>query len=449
MAGVKISKLEGQISSIEETMAGALTKFGELGAANNKTWTLFARITSGSWAWRFQARLRAMSNFVELMNNAQKEANKEMLDGIKIRGKLDKAMKTTQKQMELIEAAQPLSAFDGIMEGLFRGDEVMAGLVAETGNWTDALQRAHNFYKDLNEQGKKSIEINKKGLFRYYGDKMGIPKISDIKGKIDSFGKKPEETRFGQVKRLGKGLLGLPGGATKKVFQGLGGFLKKVGSFAELGKKFLKPALIYGGVILLGLMLVLKWLVKAGPHVMEMFSNFIPAFKMFFEGIWNILKGLFNIIAGIWKGDFGQIWKGLSQIIEGAVQVFIGGLISLVGIVTTLLYGIWAGVIQMVYDALANLWSKLPSWVPGKAAGGVTHGGVNLVGEKGPELVKLPAGSRVISNDNSRGMGGNTINVHVNGRVGASDAEIRDIANKVAREINIRMNRQGTTMMGG
>ena len=152
MAGVKISKLEGQISSSEETMAGAVTKFGELGAANNKTWTLFARITSGSWAWRFQARLRAMSNFVELMNNAQKEANKEMLDGIKIRGKLDKAMKTTQKQMELIEAAQPLSAFDGIMEGLFRGDEVMAGLVAETGNWTDALQRAHNFYKDHNEQ---------------------------------------------------------------------------------------------------------------------------------------------------------------------------------------------------------------------------------------------------------------------------------------------------------
>ena len=80
-------------------------------------------------------------------------------------------------------------------------------------------------------------------------------------------------------------------------------------------------------------------------------------------------------------------------------------------------------------------------------------GGSNLLipktGEKGPELVKLPAGSRVISNANSRGMGGNTINVHVNGRVGASDAEIRDIANKVAREINIRMNRQGTTMMGG
>ena len=56
-------------------------------------------------------------------------------------------------------------------------------------------------------------------------------------------------------------------------------------------------------------------------------------------------------------------------------------------------------------------------------------------------MLNLPAGSRVHSNSASRGMVGNTINVHVNGRVGASDAEIRDIANKVAREINMRMNR--------
>ena len=43
-------------------------------------------------------------------------------------------------------------------------------------------------------------------------------------------------------------------------------------------------------------------------------------------------------------------------------------------------------------------------------------------------------------------MGGGTINVHVNGRVGASDTEIRDIASKVAREINLQMNRQSHTV---
>jgi hypothetical protein len=63
-----------------------------------------------------------------------------------------------------------------------------------------------------------------------------------------------------------------------------------------------------------------------------------------------------------------------------------------------------------------------------------------IVGENGPELVSLPSGATVHSNSQSRNMG-NTIHVHVNGRVGASDAEIRDIAQKVAREIGLQMNR--------
>ena len=91
--------------------------------------------------------------------------------------------------------------------------------------------------------------------------------------------------------------------------------------------------------------------------------------------------------------------------------------------------------------------------MPKRATGGRGSGPM-LVGERGPELVKLPTGSRVYSNADSGKMvaanaassGGNTINVHVNGRVGASDAEIRDIANKVAREINIRMNRTSSSV---
>ena len=75
---------------------------------------------------------------------------------------------------------------------------------------------------------------------------------------------------------------------------------------------------------------------------------------------------------------------------------------------------------------------------------------MQLVGEKGPELVKLPAGSRVFSNKDSRNMvsGGGTTNhitVQVTGRVGASDQEIKDIARKVSREIGLQMNRTGST----
>ena len=77
-------------------------------------------------------------------------------------------------------------------------------------------------------------------------------------------------------------------------------------------------------------------------------------------------------------------------------------------------------------------------------ASGGTVGQNVLVGEGGPEIVTLPMGARVHSNSDSRRMGGNMIHVHVNGRVGASDMEIKDIADKVAREINLRMNRTGS-----
>jgi len=38
-------------------------------------------------------------------------------------------------------------------------------------------------------------------------------------------------------------------------------------------------------------------------------------------------------------------------------------------------------------------------------------------------------------------MGSTTINVSVNGRLGASDTELDDIARKIGRKINLEMNR--------
>jgi hypothetical protein len=70
--------------------------------------------------------------------------------------------------------------------------------------------------------------------------------------------------------------------------------------------------------------------------------------------------------------------------------------------------------------------------------------GLTLVGERGPELVSLPTGSRVYSNsDSKRMLAGNTNNITVNvqGRIGASDTELRDIAQKIGRMVNMEVNR--------
>jgi len=83
----------------------------------------------------------------------------------------------------------------------------------------------------------------------------------------------------------------------------------------------------------------------------------------------------------------------------------------------------------------------------GFADGGtVPRTGSYLVGERGPEIVRMPAGANVVPN---HAIGGNTINVNVSGRVGASDREIRDIAQKVGRMVNMEINRNTSSNIRG
>lgn len=108
--------------------------------------------------------------------------------------------------------------------------------------------------------------------------------------------------------------------------------------------------------------------------------------------------------------------------------------------------------VEKVGDGIRKLGDKIGG-VFGFAQGGIVpKTGMHMVGERGPELVRLPQGSRVYNNSDTRSMMGgssvtNNITVQVTGRVGASDTEIKDIANKVAREINSRMNRTATSVV--
>ena len=106
--------------------------------------------------------------------------------------------------------------------------------------------------------------------------------------------------------------------------------------------------------------------------------------------------------------------------------------------------------IALLVIALGVVLHQFGRWVGknlfGFSEGGVVnHTGMSLVGEKGPEFVNLPRGSRVFSNKDSKKMVGgnvtNNISVNVQGRVGASDSEIRDIARKVGVQINREINR--------
>ena len=270
-------------------------------------------------------------------------------------------------------------------------------------------------------------------------------------------------------------------------------FLKFSEKVGKLTMSFLNKFMYYFTIIVLSLFVLkraftilqpflsdafesLMFTIQAGLLVMGFALNGIrEGLGMIWDGIndGNILKVLVGLLAvigsvaififGVFLSTVGALFGALigaiyktaekaSEDAQYAIDV-LGGLAYVVG-VTMVLVGLFAGAVVSLPLVLAGI------LVAGIAAifdtlgffanGGVTGSGLSIVGERGPELVRLPTGTRVHSNRESKQMlsnaGGNTIHVHVNGRVGASDAEIRDIANKVAREINIRMNQTRSTV---
>ena len=184
-------------------------------------------------------------------------------------------------------------------------------------------------------------------------------------------------------------------------------------------------------------------------------------FGKILANIKEALTGVFMMFQGAFGGDGKKLQDGFIKMMNGLIGILLRTLQTMLSLLLKGIFTVIGGIVKFIGG-------KIPSSLGGRAIkgfgndiqgagaslggglasfanGGVSSGGMALVGERGPELVRLPSGARVHSNAESRRMAGSNIHVHVNGRVGASDAEIRDIANKVAREINLKMNRTAHT----
>tara|TARA_R100000781_G_scaffold76230_2_gene47385 strand:- start:9337 stop:11529 length:2193 start_codon:yes stop_codon:yes gene_type:complete len=320
-------------------------------------------------------------------------------------------------------------------------------------------------------------------------------------GKTDEEKEKISETLANRRKQF-KLIWAKPLLKMRESIQENGGFFAAMGEWAAKGGtklveftgkllSFVKKTFIYFGVLLITFFLLYRLFknqefkerldkIKEGAERF-FYSVLLPLLTMVWGGLekiydgfkqgelWMVLEGLGQILIGLISISFAILGKALhilGQVIWAAVQTYIEWfwenirsntskaiasvlyIAAGIAFIIAFFVGFPAIVVGAILLGLAYLIDKFSPF----ASGGVVGSGMQLVGEKGPELVKLPSGSRVHSNVDSRKMlsGGttNNITIQVTGRVGASDSEIKDIANKLSRELNNRMNRTGSAVSG-
>lgn len=329
-------------------------------------------------------------------------------------------------------------------------------------------------------------------------DAEGINRISGIeRGQSKTFREKQIEA----FKAIKDGI--------QNKFEGLfkffsGPSLKILGGFISMGFTVFKSVLLYATLAGLVVYLLHKTgIIESVANFFKGSDGWKAAkvgFKVAWEGIkeiglgvWEFLKAIANVFVALFTG--GKLFGpdgALGQLVEKAfkmVAALVSGTIKIVmGLLAGVLITFWGIVLTWLTDQFQKIrdafsfsgsstgreYSELsrgdrqaianermgegpgstrakanladPRYRYGvRAAGGPVIGGrPYLVGEGGPEMFVPGSSGTILSNSATRGMG-NTINVHVNGRVGATDQELNDLARKLGEKINREMNRFGAS----
>lgn len=261
----------------------------------------------------------------------------------------------------------------------------------------------------------------------------------------------------------------------------------KIKDAAKIGMKFMFSLMIYLTLFFVLVYFFRKPLIAMFNFVSEFIKNQWPSFKEQIFNAFNLIKtGFMDIYEGFKNGDLIQVIMGAWKIVGGVLyglflaasaivslalvavagffvgigkriyqfgKDFINGdfgkkikLAALaVGVIATILIG-WPAIIALAIGAgIGALKRALNVKLPFFANGGVvTNDGMQVVGERGPELVSLPKGSRVHSNSNSRRMNAsgtvNNFNITIHAK-DSSKAEMRRMADEIGRMINSKINR--------
>ena len=451
-------QLSNAMDALTASAGGLSQGFAEL-AENGKVWTIVSRVISGTGMWQLQNKIRALGQTMFYWNSLQEKGLENQKKSLAANMKLAKSYKDMANAMKKssadIEKTDLYQMYFNMAKMQGRSDPrkfAMAQYKKQFGDMKGKLGTAMEDAAKPNRtmQYLRGANVKKNKAGRFYDSNTGrLMAKADVttRGEFlkETFTKGPV---FGSLKKFADGEIKLS--RIRKRILKVGKLIAPtLGRLVLVASAFFVKAVMYFLIIALAITLIVKIFRTAWPSIKKMFEKF-GVVTTLINGIKLVLGGFFQMVKGIFKGNFGDVVKGFLSIMLGLGKILFAMLKGVAALVIGLVVGLFKAIANNIIGKLHNapvvggfFSKKLKKF----AMGGVTSGGMALVGERGPELVNLPAGARVHSNQASRRMGGgNTIHVHVNGRVGASDMEIRDIADKVAREINMRMNRTGSAV---
>lgn len=142
-----------------------------------------------------------------------------------------------------------------------------------------------------------------------------------------------------------------------------------------------------------------------GSSIVAFFTMIWDNVKIVVDGAFGIIEGLLDIFIGIFTGNWEKVWEGAKKIVMNIWDTITGVIKKGYNFVT----GIWdkltgkksASVEVETTNKTAVDYTPIPKYAIGT---NFATGGLSLVGENGPELVNLPRGSKVFTNQKTKSM---------------------------------------------
>lgn len=174
----------------------------------------------------------------------------------------------------------------------------------------------------------------------------------------------------------------------------------------ELASVILQPIIELLGALITTALEPLMPVIQAVAYLLTMtLGSAFKTLEPIIDDIMQVFDGLIDFISGVFSGDWEKAWNGI-------VNIF-SGIFSAVSDIFKAPINFIINGINSLFASLGNL--KIPDWVPiigGTSfdlpqipmlwkGGNIVESGSVLVGEKGPEILELPAGARVTPLDNA------------------------------------------------